>query len=192
MLLEKLEQLVQFKRRKKPPSPYADYNTRMIASVIDVMCLLMLFQLFAPELLLRRDPGSVLFCILSFALLMTLIQDTLRTTPGKWLMGIKLVRRDEVSEVGFLRLLLRYVLCLFSCAAALLGLLWIMVDKKRRAWHDIASGTVVLNMRPEGWYFDKLKQGWQWLRGKCSPPATHEAVAQPPADEGNERREDTV
>jgi uncharacterized RDD family membrane protein YckC len=41
------------------------------------------------------------------------------------------------------QLLLRYAVAGLSLAAAGLGFLWSLIDRERRTWHDLASGTAV-------------------------------------------------
>lgn len=43
-------------------------------------------------------------------------------------------------------LLLRYAVATVSLAAGGLGLLWCLVDRERRGWHDLASGTVLVRL----------------------------------------------
>ncbi|GGA84539.1 RDD family protein [Arenimonas soli] len=43
-------------------------------------------------------------------------------------------------------LLIRYAVATVSLAAAGLGLLWCLVDRNRRGWHDLASGTVLVRL----------------------------------------------
>lgn len=184
MFLDKLLNRPPFVRKPKPPSPYADYNTRMLASVLDVCCLMLLMQFFSPHLLMNPEIPAKIFTLFMMALLMAVMQHSMHTTPGKWLMGIKLVRNDEVTEAGFGRLCFRYMVCLISCGFFLLGVVWVMFDKKRRAWHDIAAGTVMLNTRPHGWYWQKIKQGWWWLRARfgVSAPASNDTTTKPPTE----------
>ncbi len=118
------------------------------------------------------------------------IQFFCRTTLGKWVMGIKLTTTDEMTSPSLARIIVRYMACAVSCGAFMLGLVWVMFDKKSRAWHDIAAGTVVMNMRPHGWYWTRVKRGFRWLRAKLGVPAKPEAplsadesVTQPPAGE---------
>ena len=43
-------------------------------------------------------------------------------------------------------LALRYAVATLSLAAAGLGFLWSLVDRERRTWHDLASGTVLVRL----------------------------------------------
>lgn len=47
---------------------------------------------------------------------------------------------------GTKALLVRYAVATLSLAAGGLGLLWTFVDRERRAWHDLASGTVLVRL----------------------------------------------
>lgn len=90
-------------------------------------------------------------------------------TPGKWLLGLKIVRRKTHADIGYWRYVLRYFAYIPSVGAAMLGVIWCHFNKERRAWHDMIAGTVVLQTRPDGWYWAKLKQGFFWLRAKFFP-----------------------
>jgi len=82
-------------------------------------------------------------------------------TPGKRLVGIKVVRRESGGSAGFLQaVLLRSILhltvflLLLFAVDALVGWLYFLVDKllilgnHRRCFHDFLGGTVVVNARP--------------------------------------------
>ena len=43
-------------------------------------------------------------------------------------------------------LLVRYAVATLSLAAGGLGLLWCLVDRDRRGWHDLASGAVLVRL----------------------------------------------
>jgi uncharacterized RDD family membrane protein YckC len=45
------------------------------------------------------------------------------------------------------RLWLRYAVAIVSLAAGGLGFLWSLVDRDRRTWHDLASGTVLVRLQ---------------------------------------------
>ena len=44
------------------------------------------------------------------------------------------------------RAALRFVVALISLAALGLGFLWCLIDRDKRAWHDIAAGTLLVRM----------------------------------------------
>jgi len=121
---------------------------------------------------------------LMIVLVLVLSQYSMGTTPGKWLVGLKLTRSDMQTVPSTRRVFWRYLVCIPSCALLMLGSFWIMIDKRRRAWHDIAAGTVVITTRPAGWYWGHIKRGYRWVRAKISgtPSAPNETVTKPPAE----------
>lgn len=128
------------------------------------------------------------FLVLASAL--ALMQYFTRTTPGKWLMGIKLTVEDQFTPPSLMRIIVRYLVCLPSCAFFMLGMVWIMFDKKSRSLHDIVAGTYVMNMRPHGWYWTRIKRGYHHVRGWLgikapvqAPSAADEPVAEPTTDQ---------
>ncbi|MGY6518336.1 MAG: RDD family protein [Lysobacteraceae bacterium] len=54
------------------------------------------------------------------------------------------VRDRDGARPSTGRLCLRFVVATLGLAAFGLGLLWTLVDRERRGWHDIAAGTLVL------------------------------------------------
>lgn len=63
-------------------------------------------------------------------------------TVGMFVLGIRLVRTDG-TRVSGTRALLRALVFPWS-GFLLLGYLWIFVGRRRRMWHDIVAGTVVV------------------------------------------------
>jgi len=64
---------------------------------------------------------------------------------GRRLLGVKVVDSDG-RPVGFWRILGRNLFAFHVSALPLfLGFLWIAWDDKRRAWHDMALGTLVVD-----------------------------------------------
>ena len=52
--------------------------------------------------------------------------------------------RDEEQVLSWPRCLLRGLVGIVSLAFFGLGVLWALLDKKNRGWHDLAAGTVLL------------------------------------------------
>lgn len=92
-------------------------------------------------------------------------------TPGKWLLGLKIVRRTSLEPVARWRYFVRYLAYIPSVGFFMLGMVWCHFNRERRAWHDMIAGTVVIQTRPQGWYWGKVKQGFAWVRHKLNPLA---------------------
>lgn len=64
-------------------------------------------------------------------------------TPGKALLGLKIMRRNG-AKISFGRSILRFFAYWISAIPLFLGFLWILWDPKRQGWHDKIADTQVL------------------------------------------------
>ena len=64
-------------------------------------------------------------------------------TPGKILLGLRIVRTDG-GRISVGRALARYLGYWLSAIPLGLGFLWVLVDRRRRAWHDTLADTSVI------------------------------------------------
>jgi len=125
--------------------------------------------------------------VLIIGFFMVGFQIVYHTTPGKWLFGLKIMRHESDEPVGALRYVVRFFGVCIACVPLMLGMVWGMFNKKRRGWHDYIAGTVVINTRPHGWYWQKTKQGFRWVRNQLFPTrAVENAVAEPTAQQSHE------
>lgn len=65
-------------------------------------------------------------------------------TPGMWLFGLRIVRDRDGGRIGWGTALLRMLGMYAASAVFYLGFIWILVDKRRRGFHDLIAGTVVV------------------------------------------------
>lgn len=130
-----------------------------------------------------RVPWSITngIIVLLMGLLIVMCQMAYNTTPGKWLLGLKIVRHETLAPLARWRYILRFFGYLVSCAPLMMGVLWMNFNKQHRGWHDYIAGTVVINTRPHDWYWSQVKRGFRKLRGKPDPLAVKEAVREPAA-----------
>jgi uncharacterized RDD family membrane protein YckC len=63
-------------------------------------------------------------------------------TVGKWLLGLRVVGADQ-ARIGYLRALTRFIVAALS-APLVLGFLWILWSREKRAWHDLVARTWVI------------------------------------------------
>jgi len=68
-------------------------------------------------------------------------------TVGMRAWKVRLVGGDGLI-ISWPRCLLRYIVGLIALAVFGLGILWALVDKKNRGWHDLAARTLLI--RPSG------------------------------------------
>lgn len=88
------------------------------------------------------------------------------TTPGKWLMGLKIVRRRTLETPHNWQYVVRYIGYIVAAAPLMIGILWANFNKEHRGWHDMLARTVVIHTRPRGWYWAQVKRGWKKLRSR--------------------------
>lgn len=66
-------------------------------------------------------------------------------TPGMKMMGIKVVRDRDGGPVTSGQAILRLIGYWVSALVFYIGYIWIFIDKRRRGWHDLIGGTVVIS-----------------------------------------------
>ena len=134
----------------------AHLGWRLFALVYDFFPALALWFATSALVLLVRggepvEPGS-LFSWLELVLLWAVTGfyavyswhrggQTLGMRPGR----LKVLQADG-RRPPLRALLVRYAVATLSLAAGGLGLLWCLVDRERRGWHDLASGTVLVRL----------------------------------------------
>jgi uncharacterized RDD family membrane protein YckC len=64
-------------------------------------------------------------------------------TPGKALMGLRVVRQDG-QPLSFRRALVRYLCYWVSAIPLFLGFIWILFDHQHEGWHDKIADTHVI------------------------------------------------
>ncbi len=65
-------------------------------------------------------------------------------TPGMRLMQIKVVRDADGGPLGWGSAILRWIGYYISAVVFYIGFIWIFIDKRKRGWHDLIGGTVVI------------------------------------------------
>ncbi len=122
---------------------------------------------FAPIWLL-----NMLFQVVIIGALLVATQIIWGTTAGKWLLGLKIVRAGNHEAISSWRYILRFLGYLLAVAPLMLGIIWMSFNRERRGWHDYIAGTVVLNTRGYGWYKQKFKACYAWLKQRIQTKAS--------------------
>jgi uncharacterized RDD family membrane protein YckC len=65
-------------------------------------------------------------------------------TPGMRMLDLRVVRDADGGPISGGQAVLRLIGYWVSGAVFYLGYIWIFVDKRRRGWHDLIAGTVVV------------------------------------------------
>jgi len=80
----------------------------------------------------------------------TLLFWTFRSaTPGKMLLGARIVDARSGGKPSFAQLVVRYLGYFVSVVPFCLGLLWVAWDPRKQGFHDKLARTVVVRRKPE-------------------------------------------
>ncbi|HXJ23032.1 MAG TPA: RDD family protein [Polyangia bacterium] len=135
----------------------AGFMSRFTAFVLDAVILTVALRgatwfVVASDKTLRGfhhliDPAAIIRALVPalVAVYLTMFWRLFGQTPGKWLMGLKVVRPGG-GPLTFGRALLRCAGYLLSALPAYAGFIWIL-GPRRRGWHDQIAGTQVVYVR---------------------------------------------
>jgi uncharacterized RDD family membrane protein YckC len=133
-----------------PGVAFADPGARLVAYIIDIIVnIVAIFALIIvagilvfilPILAIAPILGVIIIPVLYFPY----YWQKSGQTPGMRRTGIKVVRDSDGGPVSWGSALLRLVGYWVSGAVVYLGYIWIFIDKRKRGWHDLIAGTVVV------------------------------------------------
>jgi uncharacterized RDD family membrane protein YckC len=133
-----------------PGVAFADHGERLIAYIIDIVVTFGIIIVLAivGGLLAATVP------ILSIIPFLAIIVIPLvyfpyywarsGQTPGMKQQGIKVVRDRDGGPITMGTAILRLIGYWVSGLVFYIGYIWIFIDKRRRGWHDLIAGTVVV------------------------------------------------
>lgn len=148
-----MNELDRFAADQQPPVQYAGFWVRVVATILDGFILgipitILVSALFGWEWYTGgATSGQADF--VNFVLWITVTVafwvNWDGKTPGKKIMGIKIVTYHGRQEFGYGKALLRYLLG-YTVSALLLGLGFLLVafQKEKRGLHDFIAGTCVI------------------------------------------------
>ncbi len=138
---------------------YAGFWRRLTAALLDLLLLAsllspLLYLVYGPEYFAWRlgGPGwlgsfGVADALLTKALplaLLVALWSAMGATPGKLLMGCRVVSATDGSPITPRRALVRALCYLVSGLPLYLGFFWIGWDRRKQGFHDKIAGTVVV------------------------------------------------
>jgi uncharacterized RDD family membrane protein YckC len=124
------------------------FGQRLGAQLVDLLWVLPLYvaMLTLGGIVNGDAPSSMGELLVDFiiALLVLTFWAERRATPGKLVLGLRIVDAETGGTPRFGRLVLRYLGYLVSALPLGLGYLWALWDPRRQAWHDKMAGTLVV------------------------------------------------
>lgn len=136
------------------PAPrYVGFWARVAAALVDSLLMSfvlapLVYAIYGPRVL--DDPaiiGGFSNFLLNLALpavAIILFWVYRQATPGKMLIGARIVDEATLQAPTTRQLLIRYLGYYVSTIPLLLGLLWVAFDARKQGWHDKLAGTVVV------------------------------------------------
>ncbi len=150
-----------------PPEPLgpapgvrlASHGARLVASIVDGILVGVMVTVVAVALPfltagLVVSGAPVLAAVVGLLVIVAAFLVTLgyfpwfwahgEATPGMRMFRLRLVRDRDGGPLGRGEAILRLVELWISGAVLYLGFVWILVDRRRRGWHDLIAGTVMV------------------------------------------------
>ena len=144
------------------PAPglrFASHGARLVAYLVDAIVVGVLVTIAAIALALLTAglaaTGSVPLALLGAVLVIAVViliglgyfpwfWVNGGATPGMRIFNLRLVRDRDGGPLGWSEAILRLVGLWVSSLVFYLGFAWILVDRRRRGWHDLIAGTVMI------------------------------------------------
>jgi len=133
-----------------PGVAFADHGPRLIAYIIDTIIIVIativlvivggILASIVPALAIIPFLGIFIVSLVYFPYYWAKSGQT----PGMKQQGIKVVRDSDGGPVTMGSAILRTIGTWISAAVFYIGFIWIFIDKRRRGWHDLIAGTVVV------------------------------------------------
>ena len=194
--LDRLAHGPQRRRLSRAERHYAGFHDRLMANVLDFFFIfLLLTPVFAEingwiysgngnDIILSQDHQANLQTVKASGivenLMKTYASQTLilgfiyvyfwshfSATPGKLLLGMKIVDSETEQRITMSDAIHRYLGFLISLPPFMLGFLWMNFTKKHQTWHDYIGGTVVIYTDRGFW--GNVRSAFAWLKRKISP-----------------------
>ncbi len=138
--------------------PLAGLGSRFLAAVVDSLIVIALMIpggaiSYGGMMVNPKDPsiaaavfGSLLSMVLAFGYLaVVLVMWTKGQTPGKRILGLRVIKLDTGQPATFWRMALRDIIGKWvSGAICYLGYFWMFLDANKQGWHDKIAGTIVV------------------------------------------------
>ena len=132
---------------------YASFFSRFLASVLDsilIFCIIFPVMISIYGFQYLRDFGEIqggfdfFFNWLLPAILVISMWHFKQATPGKMILGLKIVDRTTGLKPSFKQLIIRYMGYFLSTITLGLGFLWMFFDANNQCWHDKLAETVII------------------------------------------------
>lgn len=135
---------------------YSGFWIRVLAALIDTVWMLILILAlgwmiygaiyFQSGMAMQGYADMFINYVLPF-ILTIIFWNYWSATPGKMILGMKIVDARTLGKVSSGRLVVRYLGYYVSGLVLGLGLLWVAWDRRKQGWHDKMAGTLVIKQK---------------------------------------------
>ena len=135
---------------------YGGFWRRAGASLIDTILILLvtspiLFALYGDNYYTSQNilhgPADFIISYLFPAIASIAFWVYKSATPGKMVLGLKIVDAESAGPCSTGQLIGRYLGYYVSILVVGLGFIWVAFDKRKQGWHDKLAGTLVVRSR---------------------------------------------
>jgi len=129
---------------------YAGFWIRVVASIIDTICIVLITIPFVMPFINSEQMPVFLAILANYILPVAFIIGFWKykaATPGKLLLGLKIVSLKDDEEMTTAQMIIRYIGYIPSALIFLLGYIWVAFDGKKQGLHDKLAGTTVIKTR---------------------------------------------
>ena len=134
---------------------YVGFWARLLAAIIDSICALaiivpVLIAVYGTSYLeqvgdkMFAGPVDLLIQYVFPAVAVIVFWLTRQATPGKMVIGARVVDAVTLDKLGTGQAILRYLGYYVSTIPLLIGLIWVGFDSRKQGWHDKIAGTLVI------------------------------------------------
>ena len=124
-----------------PSGPRANFGQRLGAIIVDGIIIGVVFLVVY---FINRVLGEIVAILLGLAYYTYFEGSGSGQTPGKKLLGIRVIDFGAGGSIGYGRAFVRQLARILSGALCYLGYLWMLWDKEKQTWHDKIATTVVV------------------------------------------------
>lgn len=121
----------------------------IIAHTIDFICTAALGYYFDEEAMNHAGRANRALSFMLFFAYFTYFHGSTGRTPGKTLLGLKVVQVSG-EPAGYGTAFLRWVGYIVSALFVFIGFIWIIFDGKKQGWHDKLAHTLVVSAKQHG------------------------------------------
>jgi uncharacterized RDD family membrane protein YckC len=136
---------------------YAGFWWRVLASIIDGILFLIVFVPLSIAVvgfdsyvnssgLLGDGPAEILVTNVLPIAVIVLFWKFKQGTPGKLILSIKIIDAQTHGPLSWGQCFGRYFAQILSAIPLLLGYFWVGWEPRKRAWHDMLAGTLVVRV----------------------------------------------